>query len=212
MNALIVTAHPEIKSFNFALRNIASRILESEGIDVQVSDLYQMPFPPVAGAADFKSYAYETPLQLMKAQVANKLYGGYSSDIQEEQVKLNWADLITFQFPIWWGTYPAILKGWMERVLTYGFAYGSNKELQPKSAILTVTTGGVRDNKEEHAYKERIDRMARDVFGFMGWEIHTPFIVHGPTYLSEEERILILNKYENYMRNCIKICGISDPV
>ena len=211
MNALIVTAHPEVKSFNFALRNIASRILESEGIEVQVSDLYQMPFMPAAGAADFRSYAYETPLQLMKAQAANKLYGGYRSDILEEQAKLTWADLIIFQFPIWWGTYPAVLKGWMERVLTYGFAYGGNKELQPKSALLTVTTGGARDKKEEHSYKERIDRMTGDVFGFMGWEIHTPFIVHGPSYLNEEERILMLKKYENYLKNCIKSCVINNP-
>ena len=212
MNVFIVTAHPEVKSFNYALRNCALELLEGTGINVRVSDLYQMPFSPVAGTTDFISYTPEQPLQLMKAQLANATYGGYKSDISEEQAKLVWADLVLFQFPIWWGTYPAILKGWIERVLTYGFAYGNQKELPSKSTMFIVTTGGVRDEKEEKSYKERIDKMAKDVFGFMGWEIHMPFIVNGPTYLSEEDRLLTLNKYNNYLRNIIEKCTANNLV
>lgn len=46
------------------------------------------------------------------------------SDIREEQAKLAAAELLVFQFPLWWYGPPAILKGWLDRVLTEGFAFG----------------------------------------------------------------------------------------
>jgi len=50
--------------------------------------------------------------------------GLQTPDITREQEKLHWADTVIFQFPLWWFTMPAIMKGWFERVYAYGFAYG----------------------------------------------------------------------------------------
>src|SRR3546814_6853893 len=50
--------------------------------------------------------------------------GTQRADIAREQDKLLWADAVILQFPMWWFSMPAILKGWVERVYAYGFAYG----------------------------------------------------------------------------------------
>jgi NAD(P)H dehydrogenase (quinone) len=50
--------------------------------------------------------------------------GLQSADIAGEQAKLRWADAVIFQFPLWWFSMPAIMKGWFDRVYAYGFAYG----------------------------------------------------------------------------------------
>jgi NAD(P)H dehydrogenase (quinone) len=50
--------------------------------------------------------------------------GTQSADIAAEQEKLLWADTVIFQFPLWWFSMPAIMKGWIDRVYAWGFAYG----------------------------------------------------------------------------------------
>lgn len=200
VNVLFVTAHPESKSFNFALRNHAIDVLESEGVHVQCSDLCQNEFFPVPGKNDFGSWPPDEPLQLAKAQNASDSFGGFSLDIVEEQKKLLWADVVLLQFPIWWGTYPAILKGWIERVFTYGFAYGREKNLLSKAVMLSVTTGGAADEAEEISYRERVAKMTDDVFGFMRWTILEPLITHGPSSIGNDERLRLLADFETHLR------------
>ena len=50
--------------------------------------------------------------------------GLQSRDIETEQAQLRWADALILQFPMWWFSMPAIMKGWVERVYAYGFGYG----------------------------------------------------------------------------------------
>ncbi len=62
-----------------------------------------------------------------------------------------WADIIIFQFPLWWSSVPAILKGWFDKVLIYGGIYGGaygkfkNARLSNKKAIISTTTGSSGD-------------------------------------------------------------------
>jgi NAD(P)H dehydrogenase (quinone) len=69
------------------------------------------------------------------------------ADVLDQQAKVARADALAFIFPIWFSFYPAILKGWMDRVLCHGFAYvhaggGVKGILKHKKAILICTTGG----------------------------------------------------------------------
>lgn len=71
------------------------------------------------------------------------------TDLVKSQELIQWADHITFIYPLWWGSYPAILKGWFDRVLLPGFAFKYlkgfmrwEKYLTGKSARLIVTMGG----------------------------------------------------------------------
>lgn len=155
MNVLIVYAHPEPRSLNGSLKDFAVNHLQQAGHQVQVSDLYAMQWkapldaadtlaPPVGAHFDAtldSRFAYENQLQ--------------AADIAAEQEKLRWADTVIFQFPLWWFSMPAIMKGWFDRVYANGFAYGVGEHndhhwgdrygegtLTGKRAMLVVTTGG----------------------------------------------------------------------
>nr|XP_019607941.1 PREDICTED: ribosyldihydronicotinamide dehydrogenase [quinone] isoform X3 [Rhinolophus sinicus] len=121
---LIVYAHQEPRSFNGSLKKVAVDELREQGCTVIVSDLYAMDFEPRATRKDitgalsnpeFFSYGVEAYEACKK--------GALTSDIIDEQKKVQEADLVIFQFPLYWFSMPAILKGWMDRVLCQGFAF-----------------------------------------------------------------------------------------
>ena len=113
MNTLIVYAHPEPKSFNGAMKDLAVETLRGRGDNVEVTDLYAMKFKAVVGADDFQGKRAD-PDFLSVATEQTRAYqtGTLASDIVAEQKKVERADLIILQFPIWWFGMPAILKGY----------------------------------------------------------------------------------------------------
>lgn len=155
MNVLLVYAHPEPTSLNGSLKAFTVGRLEQAGHRVQVSDLYAMKWKSTLDADDFphrdKSSPFHPSLDSQKAFEQ----GTQGEDVAKEQEKLLWADALILQFPLWWYTMPAILKGWIDRVYAYGFAYGvgehSDKHwgdrfgdgtMKGKRAMLLVTVGG----------------------------------------------------------------------
>jgi NAD(P)H dehydrogenase (quinone) len=162
MKVFVVLAHPESASLNHSLKNITMDVLQKAGHKVIVSDLYQMNWKASADAGDF--LIHDEKERMFYERSSKKAYeeGTQTPDIEAEQDKLLWADMIIFHFPLWWFSMPAILKGWVERVYAYGFGYGVGKHegkywglrygegtLQGKKAMLVVTAGG----REPH-YKE----------------------------------------------------------
>ncbi|NWV66549.1 NQO2 dehydrogenase, partial [Malurus elegans] len=153
---LIVYAHQEPKSFNGSLLKIAVEELTKQGCSVTVSDLYAMQFEPRATRNDIvghlhNSEAFNYGVETWEAYKR----GGLSKDLVEEQKKVQEADLLIFQFPLFWFNMPAILKGWMDRVLVQGFAYDLSKAcdgglLQDKLSLFSFTTGG---SKEKYAIR-----------------------------------------------------------
>lgn len=123
MKTLIVYAHPEPQSLNNSLKDLAVSTLETAGHEVRVSDLYAMNWKAVVDAADYGPNA-SSPLRVALDSGRAFDAGTLTPDVLAEQEKLLWADTIIFQFPLWWYTMPAILKGWVDRVFTYHFAYG----------------------------------------------------------------------------------------
>ncbi|GGY21808.1 NAD(P)H-dependent oxidoreductase [Paludibacterium paludis] len=124
MNVLLVYAHPEPRSLNGSIKNFIIRHLEQAGHTVQVSDLYAMDWKAVLDAAD--NTVARKEIRLDPSRDSQDVYenGTQRSDIEQEQDKLRWADAVILQFPLWWFSMPAILKGWVERVYACGFAYG----------------------------------------------------------------------------------------
>jgi NAD(P)H dehydrogenase (quinone) len=154
MNILIVYAHPEPLSLNGSLKNFMIRRLEDAGHKVQVSDLYAMNWKAAIDAADSLDAPGEGRFNITRASRQAFETGRQSEDIAREQKKLLWADTVILQFPLWWFSMPAILKGWVERVYAYGFAYGVGEHsesrwgdrygegtLAGKRAMLVVTAG-----------------------------------------------------------------------
>src|SRR5689334_11951689 len=114
MNILVVYAHPEPASFNRALLQAAVETLAGEGHEVVVSDLYAMGFNPVAGPGDFTERRFPDALQYDREQKHATERQLYTPDIQAEIDKLVRCDLLILQFPLWWFSTPAILKGWID--------------------------------------------------------------------------------------------------
>lgn len=152
MNVLLVYAHPNPFSLNAQLKDHAISTLRKEGHDVQVSDLYEMKWKAVANADDFPERDRSVPLDYMSASGEAYENNVQAAGLAAEQEKLLWADAVIFQFPLWWFGFPAILKGWVDRVFAYKFAYGYKDAgnthrygsgiLAGKRALLSLTLGG----------------------------------------------------------------------
>ena len=110
MKAHIVFAHPNLQSYNGQLRNTAIQTLEAFGWSVSVSDLYQMKFKASADEDDFTSLYIVDFFDLQVEQQAATQRQTYSEDITREHKLLSEADLIIFQFPLWWYSMPGLLK------------------------------------------------------------------------------------------------------
>lgn len=124
MNILLVYAHPEPTSLNGSLKDFTIRHLQAAGHKVQLSDLYAMQWKTTLDVNDQLDHQAGTRFSPELDSKRAFEQGTQSPDITNEQNKLLWADTVILQFPLWWFSMPAILKGWVERVYAYGFAYG----------------------------------------------------------------------------------------
>ncbi|WP_244467997.1 NAD(P)H-dependent oxidoreductase [Nitratireductor soli] len=146
MNALIVFAHPEPASFNGALRDTAASSLRSGGHSVEISDLYGENFDPVEKAAHYARRLDPQQFVPLAEQRSAGREGTLPVAVRREIARLERADLVIFQFPLWWHAQPAILKGWFDRVLVNGLLYDSTRRygrgvFKGKRAVLSVTAG-----------------------------------------------------------------------
>lgn len=77
----------------------------------------------------------------------------FDGDIAAEQQQLLEADVIVVQFPLYWSTYPAVLKHWIDEVFTYGFAFGPNgSQLQDKPVLFSITAGATEASYSETGF------------------------------------------------------------
>jgi NAD(P)H dehydrogenase (quinone) len=151
MKVLWIFAHPEQRSLNAALRDEGLRTLTELGHEYRESDLYAMGWNPLVGHEDF---AHDPQERLLVGKESAEAYssGALSEDIRREQEKVEWADAVVLQFPLWWYGPPAILKGWFDRVFIKGFAFGvadsegrilryGQGKLAGKRGLVVVTMG-----------------------------------------------------------------------
>ncbi|PSL56971.1 NAD(P)H dehydrogenase (quinone) [Saccharothrix carnea] len=187
---LVVSAHPEPRSLNGTLASFAVEELRAAGHEVRVSDLYAMKWKAAVDADDFPDDTGDRPLDVLTAQERATLTSRLTADVAAEQEKVRWADAVILQFPLWWFSVPAILKGWIDRVFTNGFAYGpavpppyTEGALGGRRALLSVTIGA-----RESAFSERgahgrladvLFPLQHGVLWFTGMAPLEPFVVHG---------------------------------
>jgi len=126
-NILIVLAHPQAKSYCSALAQAYTDGARAAGAEVRQINLAELAFNPVGSG----SHAH--PLELEPA-------------LKQAQTDIQWAEHMVFIYPILWGTIPALLKGFIERVFVPGFAMNFrndsplwDKLLKGRSARLIVT-------------------------------------------------------------------------
>jgi NAD(P)H dehydrogenase (quinone) len=158
MKALIILAHPSPNSFIHAISESCQKALGSLDAEVVVKDLYEMGFNPVLTAEDLARSKQGTP----------------SEEIRQEQEDIEASDLLIFTYPVWWYDRPAILKGWIDRVFSYGFAYratdrGIEGLLKGKKSLIFQTTGDPQKKLEETGAIDIIEKsMTEGTLKFCG--------------------------------------------
>jgi NAD(P)H dehydrogenase (quinone) len=184
MNHLVVFAHPNPKSFGKGILDTVVKASEEKGAAVKVRDLYELGFDPILKPSDFVAFKE----------------GNVPEDIAAEQEIIRWADVITFIYPVWWTSLPAILKGYVDRVFSYGFAYeyiegAPNGLLKGKKALLFSTTGTPDElyaaNGMHASMKQTTDQ---GIFNFSGMEEVSHTFFGAVPYVSEEVRSDYLQK------------------
>ena len=105
---LLILGHPSPDSFNATLANAYADAARQAGRELRRIDLHALNFDPILHGA----YRGEQPLE---------------PDLQAAQVDILWAQEIVWIYPVWWGGLPALLKGFLDRVLLPGFAYKFHK-------------------------------------------------------------------------------------
>lgn len=186
MKALIVYAHPEPRSFNGQLKDIIYETLTAQGAEVAISDLYAMGFNPVEAAEHFSERKRSDVFDVQTEQRHAFERNITSRDVAEEIVKLEDADLVVFQFPIWWFSMPAILKGWLDRVFVYGLFTSRERydagHFRGKRAVVSVTAGGPESTFDHNGRNGDLDLILWPLhftLHYMGYTVLPPFAAFG---------------------------------
>ncbi|MFE3901268.1 NAD(P)H-dependent oxidoreductase [Streptomyces sp. NPDC059153] len=210
MKVLIVHAHPDPASFNTALKDTAVATLLAQGHEVQVSDLYALGFKAVPDAEDFAGTRRHPELLQIDIEQEHQYDTGICPpDVAAEQAKVEWCDLLIFQFPIWWFSMPAVLKGWVERVMSRGFAYRRGRKhakgvFLGRKAMISCTTGTSAATYAPDGIEGDIQRLLwpvnNGVFHYLGFTPLPPFIAYAPRLATEQERKERLDAYAERLR------------
>ena len=216
-NVLIVHAHPEANSFCSSLKETAVNHFTNKGFNVRVTDLYAMSFNPVGGVGDFKELKHNEYFKYQAEQVNAYENNLFVDDVKLEMKKLEWCDVLIFNFPLWWFGLPAILKGWVDRVFAMGFVYGNGKGVyengffRDKKAFLCLTTGGpdiAYNGGKNGNLMEILYPINHGMLYFAGMKVLPPFISYSPVRKSNEELEEEINRYKMFLETIENINSI----
>jgi putative NADPH-quinone reductase len=156
----VILAHPDPKSFNHAIAKTAVEAIKANGHKVFYHDLYQEKFDPLLQTSEIAEDA-ELP-----------------SIIKQHCEEIAVADGIVIIHPNWWGQPPAILKGWIDRVIRPGVAYefleGDSGEGIPKGLLkaktaLVYNTSNTQTQREKDVFGDPLETIWKNcIFGLCG--------------------------------------------
>lgn len=216
---LWVSAHPEPASLNGALRRGGIAHLRECGLEVIESDLYAMGWDPVLRRTETGMAPDDPDRFRVSADVrAAHAEGSLSADVRIEQDKLMRCDAVVVQFPLWWYSVPAILKGWFDRVLVSGFAFGIDPvtgrrlrfeqgPLVGRRALAVITLGdrpqsiGPRGKSGE--LTELLFGLLHGTFAYTGLDVLAPWALPSADRLAEDDPAAFASVLED-------LCGRLD--
>ncbi|MGY4677591.1 NAD(P)H-dependent oxidoreductase [Pasteurella sp. P03HT] len=160
MNHLIIFAHPNTQtSFNRAILDAVVQASQQQNVQTVIRDLYTLNFNPVLSWEEMQA-VYQ---------------GIVPAEVKFEHQLIQQADLITLVYPVWWMGFPAILKGYLDRVLSYGFAYkmGENGQsvglLGDKKMQQFITIGNNVENYQGLGFTQSLkDCLVDGLFNYCG--------------------------------------------
>lgn len=160
MKVLVVLGHPQKGSFNHAIADTAVKALRSNGHEVMFHDLYKEKFDPILPYKEIPKDAEVDPI------------------IKQHCQEISEADGVIIVHPNWWGQPPAILKGWVDRVIrageAYEFAEGDGGEGVPigllkASSVIVFNTSNTPQEREMNVFGDPLERLWKDcIFDLCG--------------------------------------------
>jgi len=165
MKHLIIYAHPNADSLNSQLKDTLIDHLQNNHHEVVLRDLYALKFDPALSLQDMEG----------------QRKGVVAEDVKQEQGFITWADCITFIHPIWWTGLPALMKGYIDRVFSYGFAYrydaGVQKGMLSGKQTVIINTQGKSKAEYESIGMDKALLLTSDkgIYIYCGLEIKQHF-------------------------------------
>lgn len=171
MHVLTILDHPDEASFSGAIARAFNEGAESAGHTTELADLHAEGFDPRWSVADIEAdQSGKTP-----------------TDVKAEQDRTERADAVAFVFPLFWWGMPAMTKGWLDRVWSWGWAYDQLDDpeislLRPRTGVLLVPAGARSDEMEEKGYTSALETAwIKGTLGYFGLTNRELVLLNGAT-------------------------------
>ena len=173
MHALIVVAHPDQGSLTHSVaRHLAEGVAQpGEGHSVEIADLSDEGFKPEFTLTDLAVHRRDVPIP---------------ADVATEQARIDRADALVLVFPVHWWSMPALLKGWVDRVFSNGWAYDegpdikSVKKLRHLKVHLVGLGGASASTYERRGYRDAMKtQIDHGIFDYCGARVVTSELLLG---------------------------------
>jgi len=193
MKNLIVYAHPNSGSLNHFFKQTVLESLQESGEEIAIRDLNEINFNPVLSLDDMNG----------------QRMGTVADDVKTEQDFITWADRIIFIYPIWWTGMPAIMKGYIDRVFSYGFAYrydqGVQKGLLTGKKTIIINSHGKSNAEYEAMGMDKALILTSDtgIFTYSGLEIQQHFYFDKADRASADN----ISDWESQIQTIFKFIG-----
>lgn len=161
MKVLVVLVHPRQVSFTGALSQAFCAGLAAAGHEIELADLYREGFNPCFTPEDFGQFD-----PTGKAPVPE--------DVLREQARLARAEVLALVFPIYWWSFPAMLKGWIDRIFTEGWAYRFSPDnvaglMTLRKVAMLGSAGSTASAYRRYGYQGAMQRaIDAGIFGYCG--------------------------------------------
>lgn len=190
MTLYVIYGHPQfssdgmVQSFTAELCSTFVKAAEQAGHTVLLKNLYDM-----VATGTWSS-------ELTHEDLSKRFDGDMADDIAREQTDLMRSDVLVMFYPVWWWSVPAIIKGWCDRTLQYGFAFEKGKGLLTHlQSVVFQTAGNSKEFHDELNIHEVIERPLREgTLEFCGIRTRHFETLFSTTALSDIERADILDR------------------
>jgi NAD(P)H dehydrogenase (quinone) len=143
MKTLLVLAHPRRGSLTGQVADAFAAAARGKGHEIEIADLVAEGFDPVLRDADEPDW--DNPGKI------------YSPEVRREMARIERNQATVMIFPVWWWSAPAILKGWIDRVWNFGWAYGGDRTFPQNRAWMIGIAGGTREAFAKRGYDRAIE-------------------------------------------------------
>ena len=185
MHVLTVLDHPDPKSFSAAVAHRFMAGAKDAGHSVELADLHAEGFDPRWTMADIEAD------------------GGVSApeDVRSEQMRIERSDAICLVFPLFWWGMPAVMKGWVDRVWSWNWAYDQlddpERSLQrARTGVLLIPAGSRSDELETEGYLAALETTwSKGTFGYFGFSPRRLEVLCGSQGSEERRKALLETSY-----------------